>query len=46
MKHPTTNPPHAKKRLSLWPLKPEEALRKALTTPPPGRKPKEAKPAK
>jgi hypothetical protein len=43
MKESTTNQPHTKKRLSLWPLTPEEALRKALNTPSPGRKAKESR---
>lgn len=32
-----SNPQGRQKHLSLWPLKPKEALKAALTTPPPGR---------
>lgn len=34
MNKPTANPPHAKKLLSLHPLKPEDALLIALNTKP------------
>ena len=34
------NPPHAKKRLSLYPLSLDDALRAALKTPLPGKQPR------
>ena len=45
MKNPESNPSHYRKPLSLHPLSLDEALRAALKTPLPGKKPRaEAKP--